>query len=76
MGYVLTVRCDLLKGNPATKERCHSDPQSRTSEPEVEAAASRDAVYAIEQKAPTAGWVKVRRRGWPLKWACPVCAAL
>ena len=47
MGYLITVRCDLRKGNPATKERCHSDPQARTSAPEAEAAASRDAASTM-----------------------------
>lgn len=74
MGYVVTVRCDIRKGNFATKERCHSDPQARITPPEADLPASRDAVCAIEYKAPAIGWKKVRRRGWPAKWACPVCA--
>lgn len=76
MGYIATVRCDIRKGNFATKEKCHSDPQARIAAPECEAPASRDAVYAIERRAPALGWVKIRRRGWPVKWACPVCKDL
>ncbi|TCM42045.1 hypothetical protein EDF59_1023 [Novosphingobium sp. ST904] len=74
MGYVISVRCDIQTGNPIEKERCHSDRQARTSVPSSEKPASRDAVVDTEWQAATTGWRKIRRTGWPLKWACPACA--
>jgi hypothetical protein len=76
MAYEVEIRCDVRKGNPIEKLRCHSDAQARVDVPRIEAATSRDAVYAVEKRARGLGWTKVRRAGRPTQWACPVCSGV
>lgn len=73
MAYEVEIRCDVRKGNPVEKKRCHSDARAGVEVPRIEAATSRDAVYAVEKRAKGLGWKHVRRAGRPAQWVCPVC---
>jgi hypothetical protein len=73
MSYEATIRCDVRKGNPIKKQRCHSDAQARAPQPRADRATSRHAVLAVERDALDMGWKRVRRASRSAEWVCPVC---
>jgi hypothetical protein len=66
VAYEVEIRCDVRKGNPIEKLRCHSDAQARVDVPRIEAATSRDEVYTFDKRARALGWQRIRRAGRPL----------
>jgi hypothetical protein len=73
MAYETTIRCDVRKGNPLEKLRCHSDGQAKQREPLAESGTSRAAVFAAEQAAKDMGRNRVRRPSRTDDWVCPAC---
>jgi len=75
VAYEVMIRCDVEKGNPLVKERCHNDAQAKKAPIMATSAVSRDAVYAAERRALGEGWKRVRRPSRPSQWVCPACAS-
>jgi hypothetical protein len=75
VSYEATIRCDVRKGNPLEKQRCHSDAQARAPQPAAERATSRQAALAVERSALDMGWRRVRRASRSTEWVCPVCTS-
>ena len=73
MAYEVTIRCDIRRGNPLEKKRCHSDAQARASQPYAEEATSRQAIYSAESEAKRLGWTRKQRPSRPTIWVCPGC---
>ncbi len=74
MGFEVTIRCDIGKGDPLAKRSCYTfDPKRSAEIPRHEAPASRDAVYVAEHRAKGSGWKLVRKAGHPARWVCPAC---
>ncbi len=73
MGYEVSARCDVRKGNPLEKKRCHSDAQAKIKPIVGEAREFKNAKNHLDRLAQSAGWRRHRRVGWPTIWVCPVC---
>lgn len=73
MGYEVEICCDIRKGNPLEKKRCHSDSQAKVRPLREEARTSREAIYAVAMRARNAGWLRLRGAARPNRWVCPVC---
>lgn len=74
MPYDVTIRCELRRGNPLEKKRCHSDALARAPQPLAEHTTSRLALSMAEASAVNLGWSKQRRPSRPTIWVCPACS--
>lgn len=73
MGYEVSARCDVRKGEPLEKKRCHSDAQARIAPITGEANDLATAKNALDRSAQAHGWRRLRRAGRPTIWVCPAC---